>query len=221
MSASELKASRPFIWINGFPGTGKHTIAKLLATLLDGDPVVIDNHSLIDPVAKKFSRDHPSYQQARRQEREAVFKKLAEDITFRSRIVIFTGERKQPHLTFVVPISNFASRLITDFQSDDEIGSSVAREYKAAALRAGRTFLPIYLECDIEENKRRIASSQRKSGGTTKLLDPDTLAGMRARCKLFRFDGVKAITCDVTDMGSNEAAEVLERDLMEIWKRGS
>lgn len=93
MSASKSIFEWPLIWINAFPGTGKLTIAKLLATLLDeGDPLLIDNHSLIDPVEKKFSRDHPNYQQERRRRREAVFKNLIDDPAFRTRIVIFTGK---------------------------------------------------------------------------------------------------------------------------------
>ena len=96
MSTAELKSAWPLIWINGFPGTGKQTIAKLLSTLLDGDPILIDNHSLIDQVAEEFSRDHPNYQQERRRVREDVFKNYVEDPAFRTRIVIFTGELIQP-----------------------------------------------------------------------------------------------------------------------------
>jgi len=104
MSASDSRLAWPLVWINGFPGTGKYTIAKLFATLLDeGDPLLIDNHSLIDPVEAKFSRDHPNYQQERRREREAVFKSFVEDPAFRTRIVIFTGERNQPPLTYLYP----------------------------------------------------------------------------------------------------------------------
>jgi hypothetical protein len=104
MSASDSRLAWPLVWINGFPGTGKHTIAKLFATLLDeGDPLLIDNHSLIDPVEAKFSRDHPNYQQERRRGREAAFKSFVEDPAFRTRIVIFTGERNQSPLTYLYP----------------------------------------------------------------------------------------------------------------------
>lgn len=100
MSASESKSAWPLIWINGFPGTGKHTIAKLLATLLENHPVLINNHSLIDQVAEIFPRDHPRYQQERRRVREDVFKNYVEDPAFRTRIIIFTGELNLPPSPF-------------------------------------------------------------------------------------------------------------------------
>ena len=106
--------------------------------------------------------------------------------------------------------------MIIDFQSNNDLGRDVAREYEAAASRARRPFLPIYLKCDIEENTRRITSLQRRSSGTTKLLNPEVLAEMRSRCQLFRFDGVEGITSDVTNMGPEEAAEALAREVMRI-----
>jgi len=214
MSALDSRLASPLIWINGFPGTGKHTIAKLFATLLDGgDPLLIDNHSLIDPVEAKFSRDHPDYQQERRRERDAVFRSFVEDPAFRTRIVIFTGEQNQPPLTLLSPLSDSVSRLITDFQSNNDLGRDVARQYEAAALRARRPFLPVYLECDIKENTRRITDIQRGNSGTTKLLSPEILTEMRSRCQLFRFDSVRGITSDVTSMGPEEAAEALAREV--------
>jgi hypothetical protein len=103
--------------------------------------------------------------------------------------------------------------LILDFQSNNGLGRDVAKEYEAAALRASRPFLPVYLECDIKENIRRITSPQRGSSGTTKLLNPEVLEEMRSRCQLFRFDGIEGITSDVTNMGPEEAAEALAREV--------
>ncbi len=48
----------PLVWINGFPGAGKLTVATALAEL-DKTVIVIDNHRLIDPVEAKFPRSHP------------------------------------------------------------------------------------------------------------------------------------------------------------------
>lgn len=81
-----------------------------------------------------------------------MFKSFVEDPAFRTRIVIFTGEQTQPPLTFLYHISDSVSRLIIDFQSNNDLGRDVAREYESAVSRARRPFLPIYLECDIEEN---------------------------------------------------------------------
>ncbi|KAF2796905.1 hypothetical protein K505DRAFT_347602 [Melanomma pulvis-pyrius CBS 109.77] len=167
MSASESRFAWPIIWINGFPGTGKLTIAKLLATLIDqGDPL-----------------------KGAREERPC------------SRI--FTGKRSQPPLPFLLPISNLDSHLIIDFQSNNDLGRDVAREYEAAALRGRRPFLPIYLDT-----------------GTTKLLSPEVLAEMRSRCQIFRFDGVESITFDVTNMRPEEAAEALAREVRRIISDG-
>ncbi|KAF2020255.1 hypothetical protein BU24DRAFT_135955 [Aaosphaeria arxii CBS 175.79] len=194
MNATESRSAWPLIWINGFPGTSKYRIAKLTATLLsDGDPLLIHNHSLIDPVDARYSRDHPDYQQERRRGREAVFKSRVEDPAFRARIIIFT-----------------------DFQSNNDLGRDVAREYEAAALRAKRSFLPVYLECDVKENIRRVTSLERGSSATTKLLNPEILVDMRSRCQLFHFDSVEGITFDVTDMGPEEAAEALAREVKRV-----
>lgn len=39
---------------------------------------------------------------------------------------------------------------------------------------------------------------------------------MRSRCQLFRFDGIEGITSDVTNMGPEEAAEALAREVLRI-----
>jgi broad-specificity NMP kinase len=81
----------PVVWINGFPGTGKLTIARELA-LIYIRSVLIDNHQLIDPVAARFSRDHPQYQAERKRLREWVFEKYVLEPTLLLETVIFTGK---------------------------------------------------------------------------------------------------------------------------------
>ena len=57
--------SAPLIWINGFPGTGKYTIASILANKwMEGQCALIHNHDLIDAVT--VPRDHPMYRSLRR-----------------------------------------------------------------------------------------------------------------------------------------------------------
>ncbi|KAL7808607.1 hypothetical protein V8C26DRAFT_413136 [Trichoderma gracile] len=154
----------PLIWINAFPGTGKFTIAKAIKTL-DESAIVIDNHQLIDPVASRISRDDPRYQAERKRERERAFQKHVYDPATASQTVVFT-----------------------DFQSDNDLGRSVAREYLMAAKKAKRPFMPVYLGCDVEVNIERATSRGRMSGTTTKLTDTALLRDMRSKCKLFEFD---------------------------------
>lgn len=83
----------PLVWINGHPGAGKFTVAKTMASR-DPRVLVIDNHSLIDPVAKRLgpnSRNHPDYQKFRKAERDRVFQEYVLDPSFRDRIIVFTG----------------------------------------------------------------------------------------------------------------------------------
>lgn len=80
----------PVIWINGFPGTGKLTIARELARIYMLS-ILIDNHKLIDPVAARFSRDHPQYQIERKRRREWAFENFVFEPARLSEAVIFTG----------------------------------------------------------------------------------------------------------------------------------
>lgn len=81
---------RPVLWINGFPGTGKLTIARELVRIYMPN-ILIDNHQLIDPVAEKFSRDHPQYQIERKRRRKWAFDNFVWEPTRTSEAVIFTG----------------------------------------------------------------------------------------------------------------------------------
>jgi predicted kinase len=72
------------IVLNGFPGTGKHTILKRLQELLPADKSsrLVDNHLLIDPVQALFPDRSDDHYALRRRIRDAVFpciSKLAQE----------------------------------------------------------------------------------------------------------------------------------------------
>ena len=90
----------PLVWINGFPGAGKLTVARALFHMIGPDrAVLIDNHQLIDAVAVRMSRDHPEYQAARRLERNRVFTEMAEKSDDHCKVFIFTG--KTPNISWL------------------------------------------------------------------------------------------------------------------------
>lgn len=109
-SQSQLQPQpQPLIWINGFPGTGKLTVATILLQKLlllshstsrkaaddDDDAILLHNHLLIDPVEAIIPRDHPDYQKERKRYRQRIFEQFVHDKTRlgrgRGRVVIFTG----------------------------------------------------------------------------------------------------------------------------------
>ncbi|KAI7769964.1 hypothetical protein LZL87_003454 [Fusarium oxysporum] len=137
----------PVVWINGFPGTGKETIADAMKQF-DTNILVLDNHKLIDPVAAVFSRDHPEYFTQRQQYRQAILQRHVLHPSSHDHLVVFT-----------------------DFQSDTELGQSVAKEYANASSYAYRPFLPVYLTCGLESN-----IEQSTAKGTGSASDPITRA---------------------------------------------
>lgn len=73
-------------------------------------------------------------------------------------------------------------------------------EYKAAAQKSGRCFLPIYLICDLDENLRRATIVERAKSGTKKLTSFEVLKDIRSRCELFSFDSPECLEIDVTGL---------------------
>ncbi|EWY90169.1 hypothetical protein FOYG_07778 [Fusarium oxysporum NRRL 32931] len=183
----------PVVWINGFPGTGKKTIADAMKQL-DPSILVLDNHKLIDPVAEVISRDHPEYNTQRKQYRQTILQRHVLHPSSHDLLVVFT-----------------------DFQSDNELGQSVAHEYANAASYAGRPFLPVYLTCGLEANIERVDHAEQVASGTTKLLDQWLLRDTKGRCELFKFQGYLGLMIDSTEKTALENAKNI-LDTVEGWR---
>ncbi|KLO94602.1 uncharacterized protein FFB20_00235 [Fusarium fujikuroi] len=161
---------------------------------LDPNIMLIDNHKLIDPVEAVLSRDHLDYNVRRKQLRQAILQRVVRHPSSHDRLVVFT-----------------------DFQSDNELGQSVAQEYASAARNADRPFLPVYLTCGLEANIERVDNAERVASGTTKLLDQELLQDMRGRCELFRFQGYPGLMIDSTEKTPLENAKKI-LDTVEGWR---
>lgn len=81
----------PLIWINGFPGTGKFTVAKAI-TSLRANSILIDNHKLIDPIEARLPRSHPDYNSERQKQRQLAFNQYASNPDTLTDLLIFTGK---------------------------------------------------------------------------------------------------------------------------------
>lgn len=123
------------IHINGMPGTGKLTVARLIGERLRAR--VVDNHAIIDQVTPEHPRDSSTYVPA---VVAAMTKFLA---TYQDKVVVFTNA--------------FAAEI----ESDRERFHQIAE----AADHRGVPLIQILLVCSAQENARRVASEDRGQRG--------------------------------------------------------
>jgi hypothetical protein len=145
------------ILINGYPGVGKNTIAKLVHKALGSDCTFIHNHLLIDPVEAIYPGRTPAHYALRKKFRDVAFDALIAD--------------SNPKLSILITISLAAN-------NDD-----IAVMYEHLRISRERR-LPVYwinLICDDKEHKARMVSEERKNGGTSKCTDPAVLDAIKAR----------------------------------------
>jgi ABC-type oligopeptide transport system ATPase subunit len=185
----------PIIHINGFPGTGKLTIArKLVALLAPYSGKLVHNHLLIDPAGAILPRTSADYQSLRRAIRTAVFDTLATSQDTFDSVFVFT-----------------------DFQSDSDIGSAVMAEYRDMAARRGCAFIPIVVTCSKEENLRRLASLERSQH--EKLTDIELAARIRDNSVIHQSpDDRFRMELDLTELGADAAASMIHGHILEVLK---
>lgn len=165
------------VHINGWPGTGKLTIARHLAEHLGAR--LADNHTLINPAEALFARGTPLYRSLRPTVRMAV-------------------------LDHVRRADAAQSFLFTDALSDDAVDSRAFDDYAALAADRGARFVGVVLDCSVEENLKRLTRAGRLRAH--KLTDPQVLMDLRSRHVLLKGKCDRLIELDVTDLGADEAA---------------
>lgn len=165
------------VHINGWPGTGKLTIARHLAEYLGAR--LADNHTLINPAEALFARGTPLYRSLRATVRTAV-------------------------LDHVRRADAGQSFLFTDALSNDEFDSRAFDDYATLAAARGARFVAVVLDCSVEENLKRLTRAGRARA--YKLTDPQVLMDLRRRHVLLKGKSDLLIEFDVTDLGADEAA---------------
>ncbi|KAG8354762.1 hypothetical protein FVEN_g7154 [Fusarium venenatum] len=188
--------SFPIIHINGYPGTGKLTIArKLVDLLLPYNGKLVHNHLLIDPVGAILPRSSPDYQHVRRALRSVIFVVTSDTANASESVFVFT-----------------------DFQSDDNIGRSVIAEYRDMVARRRCIFVPITVTCSKDENLRRLSSSERIVHG--KLADTEMVTHLRDHSLIHQWskDDPLHMELDITELKTNESARVIFEHVLRVCK---
>lgn len=183
----------PLIHLNGFPGTGKLTIARALVELLNPCGRLVHNHLLINPADAVLHRTEPGYQDLRRALRAAVFTALAQNAAAHKTAYIFT-----------------------DFQSGDAVGSATCAEYLAAAHARGCELVSVVVTCGEAANRARLLSAERAAQG--KIVDSKLLAMFRHGVGPYRFEGptTTSWTLDVTELSATQAARCILEHVLEL-----
>lgn len=127
----------PIILLNGWPGVGKDTVAETLKLMIGDDKAsLVDWSKAQSKTFQPFFVDDVVAQQA---QRDACFADQVEHPSTWTKIVI-----------------------CTDCLSDTPVGRRLARDFDVVANRCKRLLIPVYLECQLDENMRRIANAERR-----------------------------------------------------------
>ncbi|KAK1540516.1 hypothetical protein CPAR01_06505 [Colletotrichum paranaense] len=183
----------PIVHLNGFPGSGKLTIARALQQQLSPCCRLVHNHLLINPADAVLHRSEAGYQDLRRALRKAVFTSLVESSACQDFVYVFT-----------------------DFQSNDDIGSAVCAEYLETARVRGTAMVSIIITCDEATNISRLQSADREVH--RKIVDPELLRIFRNGVSIHRFDepGTKSVEVDVTELTPIEAARQILDHILRV-----
>jgi thymidylate kinase len=177
------------IHLNAMPGVGKFTAAKLLAPKINA--CLIDNHLLIDlavAICKRGSKEYFDF-----------LKKLTE--------LVLEELTQQTGKVFI-----FTNALSAELSEDRERLDYFARFAESRNI----PFIQILLECDLDENKRRIISEDRKPKG--KLMNPDELENIRQNYTIYHPPTEFALTIDTTNLSAEVVSEQIKNHIKKVTK---
>lgn len=181
---------------NGYPGTGKLTIAKELVAQAQGFRL-IDNHAINNLIFNMVRLDG----------RTKISRTAWDAIgNIRQTLMDFMPEHADPSLSFVF------TNALAENDADD---MAVYRMIKEGAEKRGSEYIPVILTCDLEENKNRIAAADREAN--MKMTNPDDLEELYlSEKKLLTPNHPNLMELDVTGISPAVAAGRIKAHALKI-----
>lgn len=173
------------IHLNGMPGVGKFTVAKLLAEKLNAR--LIDNHLLIDVALTVCQRGSTEYFNFLKKLTDLILDELA----------------RNPGNIFV-----FTNALSAELEEDRERLDYLAQFSQNHNIE----FVQVFLNCDFSENKRRLVSANRTL--KSKLMDPGAFEDICKNHTIYHPPGKQTLEIDTTDLSAEQASGQI-RDFVE------
>lgn len=175
------------VYLIGYAGTGKYTIAREIAALTGA--VMVDNHLINNPVFSVVGVDGLKPLPA------GIWPKIAGI----RRIVLDTiAELAQPEASFL-----FTNELF-EGQSVDRL---LFEDVTILATKRKALFVPVILRCEPEELYRRVASPERAI--RFKLRNPEWTRESIQIYNLLHVDHPNRLELDVTNLPPVEAAQAI------------
>lgn len=168
-------------------GIGKLTVAKLLAEKLDAR--LIDNHLLIDLVVAMCGRSGDEY--------FILIEKLMD--------VVLEHIAKKPDEVFI-----FTNALSAKLEEDRERLDKI----RSFADEKNIKFIQILLECELEENKRRMVSEDRKLKG--KLIDTNKLDKIYENHAIYHPTSEFTLKIDTTSLSAESVSNTIKSYIEDI-----
>jgi hypothetical protein len=173
------------IYLMGFAGVGKHTIAKELSLHINAR--IVDNHLINNPIFHLIPLD------GKTPIPKIVWQKIAQ-----IRDIVFTRveEISPPDFNFI-----FTNELLESNLQDTNIYHRIA----AIAQKRKSFFVPIRLVCNLEELCQRVSSPERAT--QFKMTSIKATREKFERESLFMPEHPLTQTIDVTHLSAKEVAE--------------
>jgi hypothetical protein len=172
------------VYLVGFSGTGKFTVARELALLLKAR--IVDNHWINNPIFGLIDNDRVTPFP------EGVWDQIAK---VRQAVLDAIATLSAPELNFIFTHAGY-----DDDPEDWKIYNAIAE----AAERRGALFIPIRLLCAEEELLRRVVTSERAL--KLKSMDPEAASRDAKGRNVLAVNHANGMTLDVTALGPQEAA---------------
>lgn len=174
--------TRPItLYLIGFAGTGKYTIAKELA---ETSYKLIDNHLINNPIFSLLDIDGAT-----------PIPKKAWDAIHKIREAV---------LDFVVQDRRH-NYVLTNELLEDDYDHSLFNQVKQLSEDRGSLLIPIILVVSDEEHQKRMTNPQRKDR-----LKETTYPAERFKKGLISIDHPNLMTLDVSDLTPRESAETIK-----------
>jgi predicted kinase len=177
------------IYLLGYPGVGKYTVAREIARLTGA--VVVDNQVVNHPILVLLRWDATSDLPPGTLDRAAPI---------RDAVLCALEEIAPRDLSYV----------LTNVLDDDEECRDLYERVKRIAARRGSVFLPVLLTCDTEEQLRRVTAKERVA--RLKIADAGKVAAYMRSTPPFVPDDPELLELDTTHLDpADAAAEIVGR----------